>query len=192
MACTFVCFAVKAVHLELVTDLTKEAYLAALNTFISRREKPTHIYSDNGTNFVGASNVITGFLVRNQNQNSISDNASEQGITFHFIPLYSPHFGGLWASTVKSIKHHLKRILDLTHLTYEEMYIVLCQIEGILNSRPLTSLPSDSSDLTALTSFHFLIGRSSAVLPHPPVLDCSSMQLTRYKQIMYFSATDQN
>lgn len=179
--CIFVCLAVKAVHLELVTDLTKESYLASLNRFISRRGKPTHIYSDNGTNFVGASNVIAGFLA--QNQSSISDSAAEQGITFHFIPPYSPHFGGLWESTVKSTKHHLRRVLGSAHLTYEEMYTVLCQIEGILNSRPLTPLSSDPSDLTALTPFHFLIGRSLSVLPHPPLTDCSPTHLPRYKRV---------
>ncbi|XP_028161950.1 uncharacterized protein LOC114353953 isoform X1 [Ostrinia furnacalis] len=56
--CIFVCSAVKAVHLELVTDLTTEAYMAALNRFVARRGKPQSITSDNGTNFVGASNDL--------------------------------------------------------------------------------------------------------------------------------------
>ncbi|CAH2086997.1 unnamed protein product [Euphydryas editha] len=56
--CVFICFAVKAVHLELVTDLSKEAFLAAFNRFISRRGKPQNIYSDNGTTFVGACNDL--------------------------------------------------------------------------------------------------------------------------------------
>ncbi|XP_069355024.1 uncharacterized protein [Maniola hyperantus] len=60
--CVFVCFAVKAVHLELVTDLTKEAFLAALNRFTSRRGKPATIFSDNGTTFIGACNELAQFL----------------------------------------------------------------------------------------------------------------------------------
>ena len=53
--CVFVSLSVKAVHLELVSDLTSEAFIATLRRFISRRGKPSLIWSDNGTNFVGAS-----------------------------------------------------------------------------------------------------------------------------------------
>lgn len=49
----FVCFATKALHLELVSDLTTEAFVASLKRLISRRGKPIHIYSDNATTFVG-------------------------------------------------------------------------------------------------------------------------------------------
>ncbi|XP_078051587.1 uncharacterized protein LOC144477725, partial [Augochlora pura] len=52
----FVCLAVKAVHLELASDLTSEAFIAALRRFIARRGYCTHLYSDNGSNFVGANN----------------------------------------------------------------------------------------------------------------------------------------
>lgn len=52
--CVFICFVKKAVHFEIVNDLTSAAFLAALKRFVSRRGKPFEIYSDNGTNFVGA------------------------------------------------------------------------------------------------------------------------------------------
>jgi len=51
-----VCFATKAIHIEIVTSLTTEAFLAALRRFIARRGKPWTIHSDNGTNFHGAGN----------------------------------------------------------------------------------------------------------------------------------------
>ncbi|XP_046145855.1 uncharacterized protein LOC123989198 [Osmia bicornis bicornis] len=54
----FVCLAVKAIHLELVSELTTEAFLAALRRFIARRGFCTDLYSDNGSNFVGANNEL--------------------------------------------------------------------------------------------------------------------------------------
>ena len=50
--CVFVSMSVKAVHLELVSELTTVAFLACLRRFISRRGKPQIIWNDNGTNFV--------------------------------------------------------------------------------------------------------------------------------------------
>ncbi|XP_059056180.1 uncharacterized protein LOC131850043 isoform X8 [Achroia grisella] len=110
----FVCQAVKAVHLELVTDLTKESYMAALNRFVSRRGKPRNILSDNGTNFVGTSNELQRFL----HSSNVASDMVQEGIQFSFAPPYSPHFNGLAEAVVRSTKHHLKRLLKLTHLTY--------------------------------------------------------------------------
>ena len=54
----FVCFVTKAVHIEVVTSSSTEAFLAALRRFIARRGKPRTICSDNGTNFQGAANEL--------------------------------------------------------------------------------------------------------------------------------------
>lgn len=96
----FVCFTTKCLHLDLVTSLTKEAYIAVLRRFIARRGKPELIMSDNGTQFVGAKNEINTFL--KQNSNSLSESLANESINFKFIPAYAPHFGGLWEAGVKS------------------------------------------------------------------------------------------
>ena len=54
----FVAFSVKAAHLELVADLSKKHFLAALRHFVARRGKLRELHSDNGTNFVGANNEL--------------------------------------------------------------------------------------------------------------------------------------
>lgn len=178
--CVFVCLATRAIHLELVSDLTKEAFLAALNRFIARRGKPRNIFSDNGTTFVGAFNELARLLSQDLSFNNI-----DPGINFSFIPAYTPHFGGLWESAVKSTKHHLRRILGLTNLTFEEMATCLIQVEAILNSRPLTPLSNDPSDLAPLTPAHFLIGRSLIMLPHPQIQNAKVNSLQRFRRIEY-------
>ena len=52
--CVFICFSTKAVHLEAISDITTDAFLASLRIFIARRGKAQSISSDNGTNFVRA------------------------------------------------------------------------------------------------------------------------------------------
>ena len=56
--CVFVSLSVKAVHLELVSDLSTDAFVAALRQFIARRGKPTLVWSDHGTNAVGAAHEL--------------------------------------------------------------------------------------------------------------------------------------
>ena len=142
----FVSLSVKAVHLELVSDLTAESFIATLRRFIARRGHPSMIWSDNGTNFVGANRELKelcDFLEQQQVQGLISDFCTSRRIVWKFILERSPHLGGLWEAAVKSFKSHLKRVTTNIRLTFEGMTTVLSQIEACLNSRPLTVLSSN-------------------------------------------------
>ena len=183
--CVFVCLAVKAVHLELVSDLTTEAFLSCLRRFVSRRGLPTLIWSDNGTNFVGADREIKElyhFLEKDDTQQSISRFLTDQKIEWKFNPPSSPHFGGLWEAAVKSTKRHLKTVTRNMKLTFEEAVTILSQIEACLNSRPLTTLP-DSDSIEALTPGHFLIGKPLQALPDEPGVRSLSISLPRRWQL---------
>ena len=166
--CVFVSLSVKAVHLEAVTDLTTEAFLATLRRFVSRRGKPSLIMSDHGSNFLGAARELKElfeFLSSQKAQGTISDFCSTQCIDWQFIPEHAPHFGGIWEAAVKSLKNHLRRVTANVKLTFEELTTLLTQIEACLNSRPLVSLPFTDDGAEALTPGHFLIGRPIESLP---------------------------
>jgi len=89
----FVCFITKAIHLELVSDLS--AFILALKRFASRRGMPSKIYSDTGTNFVGAHSELRElkkFLLNNYNE--LLACFTNERCNWSFISVYSPHFGG--------------------------------------------------------------------------------------------------
>lgn len=182
----FVCFVTRAIHLELVTDLSAEAFIAALKRFVARRGKCSDIYSDCGTNFVGAKRKLSEFekLVKSKNFNeSVNNNLSDIGINWHFNVPGAPHMGGLWEAGIKSTKFHLKRVVGETKLTYEEFETFLTQIEACLNSRPLTNLSNDPNDLSVLTPGHFIIGRALTSIPEPNYLDYNVSYLNRWQII---------
>ena len=163
----FVCFVTKAVHLELVSNLTEEACILALKRFSSRRGTPSKIFSDNGLNFIGARNelLLLQEILANRDDESFVAYANQRGSEWITIPPRAPHFGGLWEAGIKSLKRHLRRVVGQQRLSNEELLTVLRQIEAILNSRPLTPLSSDPNDLTPLTPAHFLIGGSFSPQP---------------------------
>ncbi|XP_031783906.1 uncharacterized protein LOC116417015 [Nasonia vitripennis] len=182
--CVFVCLACKAVHIELATDLSSEGFMAAFDRFISRRGVPEHVYSDNGTNFVGASNELRevyDLFETPEFRKTIGTYAIAKRIEWHFNPPLSPHFGGIWEAAVKSFKHHLKRVLKDQKLTYEQINTLLIQIEAILNSRPLCSLSTDPNDPVSITPAHLLVGRPFNVLPEKSVFSVPGNRLSTYK-----------
>lgn len=181
----FVCLAVKAIHLELVSDLTTDAFLAAFRRFVARRGSVANVFSDNGTNFVGANNELNKQLQQfiSSTTPEIATILAKQNIAWHFIPPASPHFGGLWEAGVKSMKTHLKRTVGNTKLTYEEMSTVLTQIEGCLNSRPLCPITNDINDCTALTPGHFLIGDALLAPAEPLLINEKQHRLNRWQYL---------
>jgi hypothetical protein len=110
----FICFVTKGIHLEVVTSLTTEGFLAALQRFIARRGRPRTIYSDNGTNFKGTANQLHHIYTMLQSSSqmaTVQDFLSREGCNWKLIPPHGPHFGDLWEAAVKSMKYHLRRTL---------------------------------------------------------------------------------
>ncbi|XP_054084611.1 uncharacterized protein LOC128921342 [Zeugodacus cucurbitae] len=179
----FVCFTTKAVHLELCTNLTTEAFLAAFARFVGRRGFPSKIMSDNGKTFIGAQRATEKQFVDFIKQVSpdIVQKYAPQGINWQFIPPSAPHMGGLWESAVKSFKSHFKKLAGNYKFNYEEFSTLLTRIEGVLNSRPLAALSQDPSDFTALTPGHFLKGAPILATPEPDVETLSL--LNRWERI---------
>ncbi|GBN55088.1 hypothetical protein AVEN_10451-1, partial [Araneus ventricosus] len=184
----FICLSTKAIHLETVSDLSSEAFIASLKRFIARRGKMAMIITDNATNFKGAKSELNRLfnLIRKPDE-CLANYLSSERINWKLIPLRSPNFGGLWEAGVKSFKYHFKRTIGLYKVTLEEFNTIIIQIEGILNSRPLSPLSSDINEYEVLTPAHFLIGRPITAIPEPEIYNISDNKLSRWQQLTKFT-----
>ena len=89
----FICMSTKAIHLELVSNLTSEAFIAALKRFIAIIGLISHLYSDNGSSFVGANRELKLFFKSKDFVRQVHNSAANTQCQRHFIPPNSPHFG---------------------------------------------------------------------------------------------------
>lgn len=189
--CLFVCFCTRALHLEVVADMTTQAFIAALTRFVARRGLPTDVFTDNGTNFRGAQTELRKMLEVLQtesHQQTINQWASRRSISWHFSPARAPHFGGLWEAAVRSLKSLLKRTLGEHSMTYEELSTIVIEAEAVLNSRPLIPLDSLPDDAVApLTPGHFIIGGPLLALPSTPNMQSKICNLRRWNLVQRLS-----
>ena len=164
----FVCMVVRAVHIEIVSDLTSVAFLAAFKRFTARRGLQRTMYSDNGTTFKGADESLKKlFKATFQFSVEVVVSIAKNRIEWSFIPPRTPNFGGHWETNVGSFKSHLYKVIGDTKLTFEEFFTIAAFIEAILNSRPLSAMSASEDDFAALTPGHFLIGSELISPPEP-------------------------
>ncbi|KMQ89843.1 hypothetical protein RF55_10471 [Lasius niger] len=178
----FVCFSSRAVHFEIVSDYSADAFLTAFRRFTARRRMCQAVYSDCGTNFVGADTRLKAlFRAASSEAHRIVGRLSDDGIKWHFNPPAAPHFGGLWEAAVKALKYYLRRVIGEAKLTFEEVTTLLAEVEACFNSRPLRALTDDPEDLDALTSGHFLVGAPLNAIPEPSLLEVPANRLSRWR-----------
>ncbi|XP_053388629.1 uncharacterized protein LOC128551740 [Mercenaria mercenaria] len=182
--CLFTCASTRAVHLELVPDMTTDTFIHALRRFCCRRSVPEVIMSDNATTFHASSRYVHELF----QDERVQHNLTTRGIEWKFIPKRAPWHGGWWERLIGLTKETLKKVLGRSFVTYQTLSTVVTEIEAILNDRPLTYVTSDSSDPEPLTPSHLMFGRRFTSLPfsHNDTdnLDPTSGNLSNHQSII--------
>ncbi|XP_058979028.1 uncharacterized protein LOC131802654 isoform X1 [Musca domestica] len=174
----FTCLTVRAVHLEIATDLSSDSCLMCIRNFINRRGVPEMIRSDNGTNFVGIAKELQG-ITNFLDTNSVSSGLTALGIKWVYNTPVNPSEGGVWERLVQSVKKALYIMLKEQAPKLETLQAFLIEAENMVNSRPLTHLPVTPEDPDPLTPNHFLLGCTNSTqtpAPFEPRLMCLRKQ----------------
>jgi len=167
----FTCAVYRCLNLELVNSLSTDAFLDALARFTSRNGRPTVIYSDNGTNFLGTNNAL-----KDLDWDRISKTYGLERIVWKFNPPSAPWWGGWWERLVRSVKELLRRTLRKTTLSYDKLRTILSEIEAVINGRPLTTVTEDPDDLRPLTPAMFMHEISCPSMTDRELLDVSGFR----------------
>ena len=158
--CLYTCWVTRAIHLDLVPDLTTNAFLRCFRRFTARRGRPSLVVSDNGRTFKPAAREITRIF----NDPGVKQHFAREHMKWTFNLEKAPWWGGVFERLVKSVKRCLKKTISGARLTYEELLTVISEVEMILNCRPLSYVSSEDYE-EPLTPSHLLCGHRIMSLP---------------------------
>lgn len=183
----FTCLQSRAVHLEVLTSMDASAFINAFRRFIARRGQPRLVRSDRGTNFVGAEKELRSSWMDlcKSGQDFVS---RRQPTDWIFHPPQSSHFGGVWEREIRTFRNVFNSVLfeQKLRMTLDNLMTLFCEVEAIMNGRPLTPVSSDPFDLEALTPNHILIPKA-AFLPMGLFHEHDCYTRRRWKQVQYLS-----
>lgn len=163
------CAVTRALHLELVGNLSTETFLLAFRRFIARRGLCSVVYSDNARTFKKADNELK-LIWTVMNDDHVKDFYSSAGIKWKYIVEKAAWWGGFYERMVRTVKTALRKAVGKSSLKFDELQTLLFEIEAMINSRPITYVSDDPNDPQALTPAHFLLGKTVTCLPPSKLL----------------------
>ena len=169
----FTCAVSRALHLDLVPDLSAETFLRCFKRFTARFGIPRHVTSDNAKTFKSAAKSLVGLFGLPE----VTDYLTAHGMEWSFNLEKAPWWGGFYERMVRCVKRCLRKILGQARVTYEELLTFLLEVEAVLNSRPLTFVSTEDVE-EPLTPSHLLYGRRVLSFPTvcPDDVDVASIQ----------------
>ena len=186
----FTCFNSRAIHIEIADCLDTSSCIDAIRRFTARRGSVKELYSDNGTNLVGAEKELRRAL-EELNQEQTSNFCANRGIQWHFNTPGESHHGGAWERQIRTIRKILSVLLQQQNMkscrTDEQLRTLMCEVESIVNSRPLTRTSSDPDDLDLLRPQDLLIPQATTNYP-PGLFNPKDVYAKkRWRQMQYLT-----
>ena len=182
----FTCLTTRAIHIEVASSLDTDSFLNALRRFVARRGNPEEIRSDNGGNFVSGEKELRK-CVKDWNQDKIHQDLLQKDIKWIFNPPTASHHGGVWERCIRTIRKVMKALLREQTLDDESLHTLMCEVEAIINGRPITKVSDDPRDNEALTPNHLLLLRAGPLLPPGKFVKEDSYTRRRWRQVQYMA-----
>ena len=182
----FTCLSIRAIHIEVAHSLDTDSFLEALRRFIARRGQPLLLRSDNGGNFVKGEKELRE-AVCEWNQDKIHNFLLAKNVKWTFNPPAGSHHGGVWERCIRTVRKVMKALCKEQTLDDEGLLTLMCEVEAIVNGRPITKVSDDPRDPEALTPNHLLLLRSGPTVPPGVFVKGDMYSRQRWRQVQYLA-----
>jgi hypothetical protein len=170
------------VHIEVLETMEASSFICALRRFFSIRGPPSLLRCDRGTNFIGGKSELDEAL-KEMDKNSIEKYLAQQSCQWIFNPPHASHFGGVWERQIGTVRRILDGMflqLGSPQLTHELLVTLMAEVTGIINSRPIATVPSDADEPQTLTPNMLLTMKTRPLLPPPGVFSSEDLYSRRF------------
>ena len=174
--CFFTCIVTRAIHFEVVHDMSSEEFLLCFRRFIAKRGTPCEIISDNAMHFRASSTVLDRIWNKIQQSDEIMSYVSNAGIKWRFNVELSPWMGGFYERLIGLVKRSLRKTIGRRLLTTVQLQTLLKEIEAVLNSRPLVYVGDDINSNIPITPAHFLALNPKIGIPQIEISEDKDLQ----------------
>ena len=184
--CLFTCLAVRAIHIEKLHSLESGSFINCLVRFISRRGVPESLKSDYGTNFVGCDRELQSSVQAWNQSSELRKFLLLKQIDWKFNTPAASHHGGVWERQIGTVRKVLNILVKDQSLDDERLDTVFCEVEAVVNGRPITAVSDSPNDFEALTPNHLLLLRSGS---HAPLAGFSHKDtfVRRWKHVQHIA-----
>ena len=157
----FNCLMTRAVHIDLVTDYSTDAFLQGFRRFISIRGTPTNVYSDPGSQLQGANNVLQK-MIQSLDKDRLKEFGLDNALHWHFTAADAPWQNGCAESLISSCKKAITNAIGTQVLMFSELLTVMYESGNLVNERPIGKMDLDISDGSYLCANDMLLGRATS------------------------------
>ena len=181
----FVCQASRAIHLEVLDDMSTDCFLNSLRCFIALRGTVSMIRCDQGTNFIGAARELQK-AYQEIDCEKIKNYFLNKGCEFVFNSPYSSHMGGTFERQIRTVRSILNNILHNNgyRIDTPSLRTFLYEVMSLVNSRPLSGTFIQDSELEPLTPNHLIMMKSTIITPPPGNFDATDLYARkRWRQV---------
>ena len=173
----------------MATNLISINYVInSFRRFVARRGLPETVRSDNGTNFVAGNRELRE-AIDEWNVQQIDEFMVQRNVKWIFNPPAASHQGGVWERCIRTIRKILNALIKEQTLDDESLNTLMCEIEAIVNSRPITKVSDDPRDPQPLTPNHLLLLRSGPQLPPGLFTNEDTYSRRRWRQVQHLANT---
>ena len=182
----FTCLSIRAIHIELAHSSDTESFIDALRRFVSRRGTPEEIRSDNGGNLVKGKKELRE-AIEGWNQQKIHKSLLQKDIKWMFNPPAGTNHGGVWEICIRTVRKLFSALIKEQTMDDEGITTLLCDVESIVNGRPITKVSDDPRDLEALTPSHLLLLHPRSSIPPGRISRSDNSSMRRWRQVQYLA-----